>query len=382
MAKLYPLFVASASFFLSYYVRLSWTILSVYMPFRPTVAQEGLAFALFFVGYVIVQIPSGFISDRFSGGIVISLSLIGLAASAVMSAMSPNVFWEYISSLIMGLTAGWVYPATINVMNHYYRDKRSVYVGYYSIAWPLAIVLSGLVLPDIAIRVGWQWGYYSSAIASIIVAILAFRLKTENTGYHMDLSLIRNRNVLLLSFGGLLFFISYWSLTLYAYKYFLYIGINSVVAGFVFSSMAISGLFSTSFSGYVISRIGTKNAVLVSLVAYGFIILAFSFIRNAALLIAISLVMGFFRFIITPGNSGLSIEIGENRAGSVSGIANMFWQSSGIIGPIVSSSLIIDLGFRNLWIALALIVFLSTFVYHGIGTSFHAAAHHGDVPQK
>lgn len=382
MAKLYPLFVGSASFFLSYYVRLSWTILSVYMPFKPTVAQEGLAFAIFFVGYVIVQIPSGFISDRYSGGIVISLSLIGLAVSAIMSALSPDIEWEYISSLIMGLSAGWVYPASINVMNHYYRENRSVYIGYYSIAWPLAIVLSGFLLPDLALKIGWQWGYYSSAIASIVIAIMAFSLKTESSGYSIDLGLIKNRDVLLLSFGGFLFFISYWSLTLYAYKYFVSMGISPVISGFVFSSMAITGLFSTSFSGYIISRIGTKNAVVISLVAYGIIILAFSFIHIALLLVAISLVMGFFRFIITPGNSGLSIEIGRERAGSVSGIANMFWQSSGIIGPILSSAIILDLGFRNLWIVLAILVFLSTFLYRGIGTSLHTAAHHGDVPQK
>ena len=382
MAKLYPLFVASSSFFLSYYVRLSWTILSVYMPFRPTVSEEGIAFAIFFIGYVIVQIPSGFVSDRFSGGMVIALSLIGLAGSSIMSALSPDILWEYISSLIMGFTAGWIYPASINVMNHYYRDRRSIYVGYYSIAWPLAIVVSGFALPSLAMAVGWRWGYYSSAIASLIVAFMALRLKTDKTGYRIDLSLIRNRNVILLSLGGLIFFLSYWSLTLYAYKYFVSIGIDPVIAGLIFSSMAISGLFSTFFSGFLISRIGTKNAVVISLICYGLLILAFSFVRSDLLLIIISLVMGFFRFIITPGNSGLAIDIGRERAGSVSGIANMFWQSSGIIGPVISAIMIVGIGFRNLWTVLAFIVFLSSLIYYFIDTSFHATAHHADITEK
>ncbi|BAB59392.1 hypothetical protein [Thermoplasma volcanium GSS1] len=379
MRKLFPLIIASSSFFLSYYVRLSWSILSVYMPFRPTIEEEGLAFSLFFVGYVIVQIPSGFVSDRFSGGCVIGIALIGVAISAILSSLSKNITDEYLSSILMGFTAGWVYPASINVMNHYYKDRRSVYIGYYSIAWPLAIVISGLVLPTIAVRIGWQWGYYTSAMAAVVVAIAAFKLRTEKAGYSIDFSLIKDRNVLLLSLGGLLFFLSYWSLTLYAYKYFVGMGIDPLISGFIFSAMAISGLFSTPVSGFLISRLGLKPSVIISLIIYGLPIMSFAEVRSAAVLILISLLMGFFRFIITPGNSDLAIEIGRERAGSVSGIANMFWQSSGIIGPLVSSLIITSVGFNVLWIILAAIVISSSVLYYMIGSSLHAAAHHGDI---
>ncbi len=147
MRKFLALFVASASFFFSYYSRLAWSVLSSYMPFHPTVIHEGLVFSLFFVGYVVVQIPVGMISDRFSGGTVITFALIGLALATLFSGMSTDIAEEYSASIIMGLTAGWIYPASINVMRSYFVKDLNFYLGYYSLAWPVAIVITGIALP-------------------------------------------------------------------------------------------------------------------------------------------------------------------------------------------------------------------------------------------
>ncbi|MGB9743824.1 MAG: hypothetical protein ACPLW6_00940, partial [Desulfurella sp.] len=91
-------------------------------------------------------------------------------------------------------------------------------------------------------------------------------LKSYKTSSKMNLKIIKNKNVLLISFGGLLFFASYWSITLYAYKYFLGIGIDKVMSGIMFSSMAASGfsnmfwqtsgILSPLFSSFIISKFG------------------------------------------------------------------------------------------------------------------------------
>ncbi|MGC9294648.1 MAG: MFS transporter [Thermoplasmata archaeon] len=366
MKKIYPLFVASTSFFLSYYSRLSWSILSVYMPFRPTVQEEALAFSIFFAGYVAVQIPAGLLSDKYSGGSIIFLSLLGLAVGSVLSAFSKSISQEYVASLFMGIAAGWIYPASINIMNHYYKEERAIYIGYYSISWPLAIIVSGALLPTISIRVGWQWGYYSSALLSILIAFMAIPLRTQGKPRKIDLVVLREKNVIFLSLGGMIFFLTYWSITLYAFKYFLSVGISPLIAGFIFSTMAISGLFSSPLSGYIVNGMGLKKAMVSSIIFYGFLVLVFSLVRNSVALITVALLMGFFRFLITPGNSNLIIEIGKERSASVSGISNMFWQSSGIIGPILSSAIILLFGFRVLWLILSIITFIAAYIYQSI----------------
>ncbi|MGB9680106.1 MAG: MFS transporter [Thermoanaerobacteraceae bacterium] len=241
----YPLFVASFSFFLSYYTRLTWSILSVYVPFHPTVIQDAHVFAIYFFGYIVIQIPAGFIADKYSCGKIISISLLVLAFATFLSGISDNILKEYIASFIMGVSAGFVYPASLKVVNFYYKKNKSLYIGYYSIAWPFAIVAAGVFLPPIAIYIGWRWGYYFPAILSLILAFLSYPLDTQPTEQKkFNISLLKDKKVMLISIGGFLFFLSYWSITLYAYKYFTQIGINKTLSGYIFSTMAIAGLFS------------------------------------------------------------------------------------------------------------------------------------------
>ncbi len=364
MRNPYPMFIASSAFFFSYFGRLSWSILSLYAPFHVTVAEEAYVFSLFFIGYIIVQIPSGMISDRISGGFVIAISLSGLAVATFLSGYAHNINEEYIASILMGLTAGWVYPASINVMHAYYSENISVYIGYYSIAWPLAIVMAGILLPFVAKTYGWEWGYYISAISSAVLAVASIPLRKHRSDHRkFNYSLFTNRNIMLISIGGFIFFLSYWSLTLYAYKYFVSTGINGYISGIIYSSMAIAGILSTIISGYLMKRTGSKNAVIISLVVYGSLMVPFSLFHGAEIFLVVALFMGFFRFIITPGNSSLITAIGKEDSGSASGIANLFWQASGIVGPVFSSIVIYAVGFRYLWVILFATILLSSLFY-------------------
>ncbi len=366
--NLFPLVISSGAFFLSYYTRLMWSILSVYMPLKPTITQDGHIFALYFFGYVAVQIPAGFVSDRFDCGKIISLSLILLSIITFFSGVATNIYQEYVLSLLMGFCAGWIYPASLKIIEYYYKDNRSVFMGYYSIAWPLAIVLSGIVLPVLSVTLGWRFGYYSSAILCAIVGILSFGLKSYKTSSKMNLKIIKNKNVLLISFGGLLFFASYWSITLYAYKYFLDIGINKVTAGIMFSSMAIAGFFSSPVSGFIIKKFGISRTIFLSFFSYALLTLFLAIIKIEFILFLIAFGMGFARFIITPVNNDLLMRIGKQDAGAVSGFSNMFWQTSGILSPLFSSFIISKFGFSILWVTLCAIILIASTFYLKIKT--------------
>jgi len=214
--------------------------------------------------------------------------------------------------------------------------------------------------------VGWQWGYYGSALLSITIAFMALPLRTKGKPRKIEFKVLKERNVILLSLGGLIFFLTYWSITLYAFKYFISIGINPVWAGLIFSTMAISGLFSSPLSGFIVNRMGLKRSIVLSITFYGILVLIFSLVMNPITLIIVSLLMGFFRFLITPSNSNLIIVIGKDRSASISGISNMFWQSSGIIGPVLSSMIIFLFGFRSLWVIFSFITFMAAYVYRSI----------------
>lgn len=329
------------------------------MPFHPNVSQDSHVFALYFLSYVVIQIPAGFLSDKYSGGKIIAVSLIALAVTSFFSGFAVSIEEEYIASFFMGLSAGWIYTASLKVMNYYYTENRAVFLGYYSIAWPLAVVISGFMLPSIALHIGWRWGYYSSSILCIIFAILSYPLKTHKNLKKIDFAVIKDKNVLLISFGGFLYFSSYWAIMLYAYKYFVSIGINSINAGFLFSGMAVVGLFSTAISGFIVKKLKLKFSVIFAISLYSLLTALLTFTHSYSILLFIVCAMGFVRFIITPLTANILMIIGKENVGSVTGISNVFWQLSGILGPLLSSIFINTFGFKFFWLVMGIIIILS-----------------------
>lgn len=177
----YTIFLSSAAFFLSYFSRITWSIVSAYSLLKPTIPEDSLIFSLFFLGYVIVQLPSGILSDMLSPRIITVLSLTFLSLSLFLSGIANNIRIEYVASLLMGLSAGWIYPATIKILSITYNGKDlAVAIGYYSLAWPLSITLSGLILPYISINLGWRSSYFLLTILGISIAIGFLILHTSS----------------------------------------------------------------------------------------------------------------------------------------------------------------------------------------------------------
>ncbi|MFP3400528.1 MFS transporter [Acidianus sp.] len=359
------IFITSLSFFLSYFSRIAWSIVSVYSSLKPTELQDSIIFSLFFIGYVIVQIPSGFIANSYPK-VTSMTSLLGLSFASFLSGYANSIAFEYFSSLLMGLFAGWIYPTTIRILSCKFSGKElPIAIGYYSLAWPLSIVLAGVTLPYLSINFGWRFPYYLISIISLFTALSYLPMPIKNSKIERkSLFLVaKNRNVLIVSFSGFLFFLSYWIITLYAYKYFLTLGMNSYIAGLTYSMLALAGIPSTVIAGYIIRKIGIKNSLAFFEGIYGLLTFNFSYYLSMIQIFIIASIMGFVRFIITPANSSAVSVIDIKNAGSVSGFANFFWQSSGILAPLIASIIITSLGFKLLWLFSGFIIILSSIIY-------------------
>ncbi len=359
------IFITSLSFFLSYFSRITWSIVSVYSSLKPTELQDGIIFSLFFIGYVIVQIPSGLIANSYPK-ITSSISLLGLSLASFLSGYANSINLEYFSSILMGLFAGWIYPTTIRILSCKFSGRElPIAIGYYSLAWPLSIVLSGVILPYLSLRFGWRFAYYLISAISFLTSLSYLPMHVRNSKIERRSLFIvaKNKNVIIVSLSGFLFFLSYWIITLYAYKYFLDLGMNAYLAGFAYSMLALTGIPSTMLSGYIIRKIGIKNSLTLFEGVYGFLTLNLSYYLSLVQIFIVTSIMGFVRFIITPANSSAVSTIDRKNAGSVSGFANFFWQSSGILAPLIASIVITSMGFNLLWMLSGFVIILSSIIY-------------------
>ena len=359
--------LSSAAFFMGYFGRMMWSILYYYATsLQPTRIENSIVFSLFFVGYIAVQIPAAFVSDRIRPNLVTGLSLIAVGLTLFLEGAAQGIGTEYLSSILMGLAAGWIYPDPVRAVTALFprRDRRTIALGYYSLAWPLSVFLLGIILPFTAVAVGWRDSYALMALISI--AMGAAYLLTEVEAFQAEkpsLSFMVNRNSLLAALGGFAFFLPYWAITFYAFEYFITIGMTAFAAGLAFAFLALAGIPSTLLSGFVMNRLGIRRSALVSLVVYGAAFFFLAAFQNLYVILGVALVMGFFRFLVTPINAAIVSAVGESRAGHVTGFANLFWQCGGIVGPVVAAVLTDAFGYAVEWCVMGVIVFAAALIY-------------------
>ncbi len=363
--------LASAAFFMSYFGRMMWSVFDVYASaLRPTLFEDSLVFSVFFMGYVIVQVPAGIVADRVRPNLVTGASLIAVGLTLLLGGAAGSMPVEYVASLLMGLTAGWIYPDTVRALTALFpnRERRAVAIGYYSLAWPLSVFLLGIILPATAIVVGWRGGYDIMALVAFALGLLY--LLTDVPAFRPQRPSLRflvNRDSLLIAFGGFAFFLPYWAITLFAFDYFTGIGIAAYPAGLAVACLALAGLPSTLLSGHVMNRFGLRRSAVVALVLYGSAFLLLAAFRDFLAILAVALAMGFFRFLVTPINGEFVSVIGEERAGHVTGFANLFWQLSGVVAPVAAAVLIEGFGYQVTWAVMGGVVFLAALLYGRIG---------------
>ncbi|MGC8970009.1 MAG: MFS transporter [Conexivisphaera sp.] len=368
MREYLPITLSSAAFFLSYYSRLAWSVLSTYSSLRPTPYEDGLVFSIFFAAYIAVQVPSGLASDALGPKRVLVAALVGLAASSILSGAAGSMAVEYLGSALMGFSAGWIYPTTVKLLSGSFSGRElAKAMGYYSLAWPLSIILLGVGLPAAAEDLGWRWGYYLIGIASLAVAAASAALMGDVRrlgGDRLNLRVLASRSVALLALGGFLFYYAYWTFAFYAYDYLRSIGMSGILAGEIYSLTAVAGLASTVLAGYLIGRMGLWRAFLLAIPLYGLTVLGFALLRAPLWLAVVAVAMGFFRFMMTPSNSTLaSLVGGPGMAGSVTGAANFFWQLSGVVAGSVAPLIFVPFGYFALWVSVTAVVFASLVPY-------------------
>lgn len=93
--------------------------------FQASELQIGLLFASFSVAQLIASPILGEWSDRWGRRPVLILSLLGSAASFVMLALAPNLFWLFLSRLLDGFTGGNITTARAYIADISPPERRA-----------------------------------------------------------------------------------------------------------------------------------------------------------------------------------------------------------------------------------------------------------------
>lgn len=147
-------------------------------------AAFGLGAGLFFVGYIIFEVPSNLVMEKVGAKIWIARIMItwGILSGLTMFVTTPMQF--YILRFLLGAAEAGFLPGVLYYLTTwfptYYRGKI---IALFMIGLPLAVIigspLSGWIMNSfnqVHGFAGWQWLFFLEAIPSILLGILTLKV--------------------------------------------------------------------------------------------------------------------------------------------------------------------------------------------------------------
>jgi sugar phosphate permease len=137
----------------------------------------GTASGIFFVGYLLLQIPGALLVERWSARLLLAITLIAWGALTVLTGFVRTPLELYGARFLLGAAEAGFFPGVIVYLSHWfiYRDRATA-VSRFMSAIPIAAILGGplagmilglhwLGLP------GWRWLFFLEGAPAIVLGI-------------------------------------------------------------------------------------------------------------------------------------------------------------------------------------------------------------------
>lgn len=140
----------------------------------------GLGAGIFFIGYMLFEVPSNVILHRVGARLWIARIMItwGLVSAAMVFVKTPATF--YIIRFILGLAEAGFFPGVILYITYWYPSHRrakitALFMASIPISGLIGGPLSGWIMHtfhDFAGLAGWQWTFLIEAAPSLVVGVV------------------------------------------------------------------------------------------------------------------------------------------------------------------------------------------------------------------
>ncbi len=145
-----------------------------------TLEQSGWFMGAFFWPYAVLQIPSGWFSERFGTRIALGLCAVGWSLATMAIGLAPALWMLILAQLVMGTAQAGILPATCNSIGHWMPlSQRTLGCGVLSSGMQIGAVAASAVTAYLIARVGWRFAFMSFAWLGIAWAA-AFYLRFRN----------------------------------------------------------------------------------------------------------------------------------------------------------------------------------------------------------
>ncbi|MGQ0501476.1 MAG: ACS family MFS transporter [Panacagrimonas sp.] len=172
-------------------VNISIAIIPMAEHFGWSGTQKGFVLSSFFIGYMLGQIPSGWMANRVGGRLTLGVSLLLWSVFTAITPVAAMVGFSalILSRIVMGMGEAATFPASYNLFSRWIpRQERSRAVAFTLGGIPMGTVIGLGASGALVAQFGWQSVFYVFGAVGIVLAALWFMVVRDSPAQHPGVS--------------------------------------------------------------------------------------------------------------------------------------------------------------------------------------------------
>ncbi|MEB7753547.1 MFS transporter [Staphylococcus pseudoxylosus] len=336
-------------------------------------SMGGLAAGIFIIGMLFGRLASGRVIDNLQPkkvllfGIIFSIITVGLYFA--IHSLLILMFVRLLHGIAFGLSS----TATGTISSRIIPEKRKGEgIGYYA----LSVTTASAIGPFCGIILNQQFGFQSIFIVSLIVIVAALivallikelpkvSVQTSNTEKVTGVAAYIQKEALPISFVIIFVGIAYSSVLSFLTVYTEQINL-ATASSFFFVVYAVSTFVTRPFTGKIYDNYGENKVMYPVLINFiiGLILLSLTHTSISLLIAAVFIGIGYGT--IVPTAQAIAIQQSPtDKIGLATSTFYMFADFGAGIGPFVLGVVIPLMGYRNLYLTMAVLVIVSIVLYY------------------
>ena len=147
-----------------------------------TGAQQGLASGIFFWGYLLLQIPGGYIAERWSAKRWVAILMVLWSVAAMASGLTHTFGQLILARFLLGVAEGGVQPALMTTIRSWFPfAERSRAYAIFKLYTPIAAIVAAPFSGIILTYADWRWMFIIQGGAPLIVGLIAWLAVVRDT---------------------------------------------------------------------------------------------------------------------------------------------------------------------------------------------------------
>lgn len=251
--------------------------------------------AAFFYAYVLMQIPVGFLNDRFNPKRILTLGAFLVAAGCISMAFTENTIVAYIDRILMGIGSSFGFVSMLYTCSRWFPANRfALAVGLSESLGMVGVALTTVCSAWLLTHFGWRKTVLTSGIVAVLLMIAAHLMVRdkpseteeikEKVGFWQSVRMtLKERQVWLSGFYGFFAFAiinaiaSLWGVPFLENVYDLSLTLSASIVSMILYGLAIGLPLITVITNVIGSR---KPVILVASACTAFFLSVTLFVPN------------------------------------------------------------------------------------------------------